>query len=161
MSNSLFLTKSIQPDQTTEKEKQYHSALGNFLPERAAGFSSFCSLTECLCVWGDEWLRHWGRAAGSHIPVPGGFCPLRIWITPWDKKTVTLPPHPSTPKRALTTVVSFTEPSSNADAALSEREGFSNSWCLFLICGVKVGQTNLTVLIPVLVKGKISPVHTA
>lgn len=159
MSNSLFLTKSIHPDQTTENEKQYHSALGNFLPERVAGFNSFCCLTECLCVWGDERLRHQGRAAGT--AVPGGFCPLRIWITPWDKKSVTLPPHPSTPDRALTTVVAFTELSSNADSALSEKKSFSNSWCLFLICGVKVRQTNLTVLIPVLVKGKISPVCTA
>lgn len=47
MSNSLLLTKSIHPDQTTEKEKQYHSALGNFLPERAAGFNSFCCLMGC------------------------------------------------------------------------------------------------------------------
>lgn len=161
MSNSLLLTKSIHPDQTTENKKQYHSALGNFLPERVAGFNSFCCLTECLCVWGDEWLRHQGRAAGTHTAVPGGFCPLRIWITPWDKKPVTLPPHPSTPDRALTTVVSFTELSSNTDSALSEKKSFSNSWCLFLICGVKVRQTNLTVLIPVLVKGKISPVCTA
>lgn len=161
MSNSLLLTKSIHPDQTTEQEKQYHRALGNFLPERAAGFNSFCCLTERLCVWKDDWLRHKGRAAGTHIPVPGGSCSLRIWITPWDKKPVTLPPHPSTPNRALTTVISFTEPSSNADAALSEKESFSNSWHLFLICGVKVRQTKLTVPIHVLVKGKTSPVCTA
>lgn len=96
MSNSLLLTKSIHPDQTTEKEKPYHSALGNFLPERAAGFNSFCCLMECLYVWGDEWLRHQGRAAGTHISMPGGFCLLRILITPWDKKSVTLssPLHP-------------------------------------------------------------------
>lgn len=93
MSNSLLLTKSNHPDETTE-QKQYHSALGNFLPERAAGFNSFCCLTESLCVWGDEWLRHKGRAAGTHIPVPEGFYPLRIWITPWDKKTNNTPSSP-------------------------------------------------------------------
>lgn len=119
---SLLLTKNIHPDQTTEKEKQYQSALGDFLPERAAVFTPFSCCGEC--AWGDEWLGHRGRAAGARIPAAGGFCPLGIWITPGRTQKNK---YKKNPNGALPTMVSFTDPSSNADPAQPEEQSPSNS----------------------------------